>query len=58
MVKVIITRKDWKWYKERKTGLSVESERIAKAGVKILKETIKNYVHVSSTYPTAADVMF
>ena len=45
-----------KWYEERKTNLTVESERIVITAAKLLKDTIKNYEHETSTYPSTDDV--
>ena len=44
-----------KWYKDKKTDLSVKTERIVTTAAKLLKDTIKNYAHESGTYPVVDD---
>ena len=45
-----------KWYKKRKTDLSVETESIVTTAAKLLKDPIKNYAHETDTYPAVDDI--
>ncbi|XP_076800982.1 uncharacterized protein LOC143445626 [Clavelina lepadiformis] len=46
-----------KWYEERDSNVSQETERIVKTAAKLIKDAIKNHEHESSTYPSVEDIL-
>ena len=46
-----------KWYGERESNKSQETERVVKTAAKLIKDAIKNFEHETNTYPSVDDIL-
>ena len=46
-----------KWYQEKESDKSQESERVVKMAAKLIKDVIKNYEDETNTYPSVDEIL-